>query len=150
MAAFATPFVGLLSERLFGFSGASAISGDPAIDRPNARALGSALLTFLVVPWTLCLVAYSSLHFTYPSDRRRALALHRSLKSAHDRDSLDGSFEESVGFIVASASEEGRFDGGGGAGGDGGLNNSGERHSPVYMARRQANLSPEDGRISRI
>lgn len=79
IAAFATPLVGILSERLYGFSGASTVTGDPEKDLPNARALGNALVAFLVIPWTLCLITYSGLHWTYPKDRRKALMLSRKL-----------------------------------------------------------------------
>jgi predicted MFS family arabinose efflux permease len=74
VAAFATPLVGRAAERAFGFSGAATPSGDAALDRANAAALGSALLAFCVVPWAICLVAYSALHWTYPRDWRRAAA----------------------------------------------------------------------------
>ena len=77
VAAFATPLVGLMSEKMFGFSGTSSVSGDPNIDIPNAHALGNALLTFLVFPWLFCLIVYSSLHCTYPKDKHRAFVYHK-------------------------------------------------------------------------
>lgn len=39
--------------------GTAARSGDPAIDVAKARALGNALVPFLVVPWTCSLILYS-------------------------------------------------------------------------------------------
>ena len=39
--------------------GTAARSGDPAIDVAKARALGNALVPFLVVPWTCSLIVYS-------------------------------------------------------------------------------------------
>ncbi len=39
--------------------GTAARSGDPTIDVAKARALGSALVPFLVVPWTCSLIVYS-------------------------------------------------------------------------------------------
>jgi MFS family permease len=77
VAAFATPFVGRLSERYFGFSGTSTVTGNAEIDIRNAQAMGNALLMFTALPWAFCLVAYSGLHFTYPSDRRRAVMYDR-------------------------------------------------------------------------
>lgn len=88
VAAFATPFVGALSEKYFGFSGTSTVSGDPTIDLSNARALGNALLVFSVVPWAFCLATYSGLHYTYPRDRRRAMAMDRD-KSLSAESSLE-------------------------------------------------------------
>jgi hypothetical protein len=70
--------VGLLAQRLFGFSGASTVTGDTRADVANARALGSALLAVLAVPWALCLCIYTGLHFTYPRDRRAAMAISRA------------------------------------------------------------------------
>ncbi|WPT16723.1 hypothetical protein PSENEW3_00004731 [Picochlorum sp. SENEW3] len=70
VAAFATPLVGYMSEKMFGFSGTSAVTGDPSIDIPNAHALGSALVAFTTIPWLFCFVVYSSLHMTYPKDKR--------------------------------------------------------------------------------
>lgn len=59
VAAFAAPLVGLLAEKWYGFSGASTVTGDRDRDLANARALGSALLAFLAVPWFICLCVYS-------------------------------------------------------------------------------------------
>jgi hypothetical protein len=44
---------------MFGFSGSATRSGDVDKDLERARALGSSLLVFLIVPWTLCLIFYS-------------------------------------------------------------------------------------------
>ena len=41
--------------------GTAARSGDPAVDVAKARALGSALVPFLVVPWTCSLLIYTGL-----------------------------------------------------------------------------------------
>ena len=59
VAAFAAPLVGVLAEKWYGFSGTSTVTGDAAKDLANARALGSALLTFLTVPWCICFCVYS-------------------------------------------------------------------------------------------
>lgn len=74
IAACAAPVVGLLAERVFGFSGVlnDAVLKDRALRMHNAAALGSSLLTCMAVPWTLCLVFYSLLHIFYPKDRAAA------------------------------------------------------------------------------
>ena len=59
LAACAAPLVGRLAEAMFGFTGKAARSGDPMEDLRRARALGSALMVFLIVPWTLCLISYT-------------------------------------------------------------------------------------------
>ncbi|KAI3436365.1 hypothetical protein D9Q98_002418 [Chlorella vulgaris] len=77
IAACAAPFVGLLAERLFGFSGSGTVTHDRERDLANAAALGNALLAFLVVPWTLTLLLYSGLHLTYKTDKAAALRQQR-------------------------------------------------------------------------
>ena len=59
LAALAAPLVGYLAEHVFGLHGTAAPTGDPSVDLPKARALGSALLILTAVPWTLCLLLYS-------------------------------------------------------------------------------------------
>lgn len=62
LAACASPLVGFLAERVFGFHGAAAAGGSLAglaEDVAKAKALGNALLVCLVVPWTICLVVYT-------------------------------------------------------------------------------------------
>ncbi|KAK9793504.1 hypothetical protein WJX73_009675 [Symbiochloris irregularis] len=68
LAALAVPFVGMLAEHSFGFKGKATVTGDPSIDLPKAQALGTSLLVFTLVPWTLCLILYSGLHYTYKRD----------------------------------------------------------------------------------
>ncbi|KAI7839840.1 hypothetical protein COHA_006425 [Chlorella ohadii] len=73
VAACAAPLVGTLAERVFGFSGSGTVTRDRPTDLANAAALGNALLCFLLVPWTITLVLYTGLHWTYPADRAAAL-----------------------------------------------------------------------------
>lgn len=42
----------------------------------------SALLVFTAVPWTLCALFFSGLHFTYPRDRDRAAAVAAAAAAA--------------------------------------------------------------------
>lgn len=76
IAACAAPVVGLLAERVFGFTGVlnDEALKDETLRRHNAAALGSSLLACMTVPWSLCLLAYSALHWFYPRDRARAKA----------------------------------------------------------------------------
>jgi hypothetical protein len=69
LAACAAPAVGLLAERVFGFSGAvnTQSLSDLELRTRNANALGSSLLACMVLPWSACLVFYTVLHFTYVS-----------------------------------------------------------------------------------
>lgn len=60
-----------MAERLFGFSGtlSDAALSDKALRERNAAALGNSLLACMVLPWSLCLLFYSLLHWFYPRDR---------------------------------------------------------------------------------
>ena len=49
----------------------------------KALALGNALLVCMAVPWALCVIMYSGLHWTYPRDKRRAMELAREEPSVH-------------------------------------------------------------------
>ena len=56
----AVPFAGIIAERGFHFEGHLAEShGDALKASANAKALANALLVCLVVPWTLCVIAYT-------------------------------------------------------------------------------------------
>lgn len=57
--------------------GTAVVSGDPEIDLPKATALGKSLLIFTAVPWTLCLVLYTGLHWTYRRDCPKRLAVEQ-------------------------------------------------------------------------
>lgn len=71
LAAGVVPLVGLLAQRGFGFTGNATPSGDPVLDAENARAMGNAILVFMVVPWGIDLVLYSGLHWTYAKDKQQ-------------------------------------------------------------------------------
>lgn len=47
---------------------------DDVLRTRNAAALGSSLLACMTVPWSLCLLFYSALHWFYPKDRATAKA----------------------------------------------------------------------------
>ncbi len=49
----------------------------------KALALGNALLVCMAVPWALCVIMYSGLHWTYPRDKRRAMELAMEEPSVH-------------------------------------------------------------------
>lgn len=121
IAAFATPLVGILAERMFGFSGTSTVTGDREVDERNARALGQALLTFLTLPWLFCFFVYGGLHFTYPRDRKAALETTR----IWEREGEGGGIEEEQGGGEGRDVERQRLlserERGGGGGGGGGV-----------------------------
>lgn len=51
---------------------ALASSSSPA-DLDRARALGNAMVLFMAVPWALCAMLYTFLHWSYPRDRARCM-----------------------------------------------------------------------------
>lgn len=73
--------MGLAAERLFGFRGEVGGLLGTAQAAANARALGSALLVILCVPWTLCLLAFSGLHWTFSRDAAAAVRTARRNES---------------------------------------------------------------------
>ena len=48
----------------------------------RARSLGDAMLLCMLVPWVLCLMIYTALHWTYPKDRMRSSVVVASSYSA--------------------------------------------------------------------
>lgn len=107
VAACAAPIVGLTAEHAFGFSGdlaEQARADDPSVlirRRANGEALGNALLVCMVVPWSVCLLLYSGLHWTYKRDRdatreigrtKRQLELSPQLSSASVEDTEERAF----------------------------------------------------------
>lgn len=62
--------VSLLAEKAFGYSFGE--SGDEKeIDLDSAGALGKALTATICIPWCICFIAYSFLHWSYPRDVHR-------------------------------------------------------------------------------
>ncbi|XP_066350778.1 uncharacterized protein [Miscanthus floridulus] len=70
-ASFASPIVGVLAERVFGYK---PVSSDTSVDtdRENAAALAKAVYTEIAVPMAICCLTYTFLYRTYPRDRERA------------------------------------------------------------------------------
>jgi MFS family permease len=58
----------ILAEDVFGYKFGSHKGDD--LDIPAATALGSAMAFSIALPWSVCFVAYSLLHWTYPRDIR--------------------------------------------------------------------------------
>ena len=56
---------------------------DVDMNTRKALALGNALLVCMAVPWALCVVIYSGLHWTYPRDKARAMDLAMEEPSVH-------------------------------------------------------------------
>ena len=72
VGAASAPLVGLIAEGLgFSFTGGGGSNG-AASDGANGAALGASLGGNVVVPWLLCFLAYTFLHWSYPRDRDAA------------------------------------------------------------------------------
>lgn len=68
------PLVGLVTSRVFGFNHSlEEAQHNDEIRGIAAMALSKSLLWCLCLPWTICLIFYSLLHFKYPNDRRKQL-----------------------------------------------------------------------------
>jgi MFS family permease len=86
IAAAGAPLVGILAEKGFGFHGDATISADPVENEKKARSLGNALLIFTTIPWLLCAVFFTGLHWTYPKDRDKARKVAAEMQIAAERD----------------------------------------------------------------
>ena len=70
---------------------------DVDMNTKKALALGNALLVCMAVPWALCVIIYSGLHWTYPRDKARAMDLAMEEPSVHPEVDLQGCTIMSVG-----------------------------------------------------
>ena len=72
----ASLLVAKIAINVFKFEGdlSKAIAGEPGSPQRvrNSRALGHAMLAMLLVPWTMCFLAFTGLYFTLPRDRESA------------------------------------------------------------------------------
>mmetsp|Transcript_77153 Transcript_77153/g.136672 ORF Transcript_77153/g.136672 Transcript_77153/m.136672 type:complete len:503 (-) Transcript_77153:70-1578(-) len=66
--------VGMLAEHAFGYkmNRLQVSEMSPVARMANAKALGQGLVIITVVPWILCLLSYTFLHFTLAADRAGA------------------------------------------------------------------------------
>ena len=141
VGALATPLVGVVASRVFGFEGSlagggggghssssssgsdsSASSAPSALNLPQARALASALVLCSVVPWALCFCTYSLLFRYYPTDAAAASAAAASAAASSSPATAGAaSTTTAAGAPPPSSSlelvEGSSFGGGGGGGG---------------------------------
>jgi hypothetical protein len=69
-ASFATPLVGLLAEKIYGFR----LTSKSDVDGQNAVALAKAIYVTYSIPMLVACAIYSFLYCTYPRDRDEARA----------------------------------------------------------------------------
>ena len=70
---------------------------DVDMNTKKALALGNALLVCMAVPWALCVIIYSGLHWTYPRDKARAMDLAMEEPSVHPEVNLQSCLSISLG-----------------------------------------------------
>ncbi|CAG7886142.1 unnamed protein product [Brassica rapa] len=70
-SSFAAPLVGILSEKMFGYDskGIDPLKGSSVRE---AEALSKGLLSMMAVPFGLCCLSYTPLHFVFKKDRENA------------------------------------------------------------------------------
>merc|ERR1712060_948823 len=61
--------VSMLAEKAFGYKFGSQ-GDDTGVDIASAMALGKAMTATICIPWLVCFIAYSLLHWSYPRDIR--------------------------------------------------------------------------------
>ena len=78
IAALGAPLVGAIAQDWFNYDTIDETGAckdgkpqdqDVSRDHGNAGALGDAMLVCMLVPWALCLLIYTFLHWTYPRDK---------------------------------------------------------------------------------
>ena len=67
----------------------------------KALALGNALLVCMAVPWALCVIIYSGLHWTYPRDKARAMDLAMEEPFVHPEVNLQRCSTISMGKVLS-------------------------------------------------
>ena len=81
------PLVGLLAQYAFGYTSSDLAVGEIAepLRAANVRALRHALALTTLVPWSLCLLSYTLVGFTFAADRDRAKAANAKGGSLADK-----------------------------------------------------------------
>lgn len=103
MAACAAPLVGWLARVGFGYEGSAEVGPDRGANLAKATSLSSALLVFAALPWELCTLLFTPLHWTYPRDRR--LAEVAAAEAAAAAEALLAERREGVELAVVLESE---------------------------------------------
>lgn len=67
-AVFGNAMVGILAENVFGYDLNNASADAEGKDPTKVKALGSALMLVSFVPWVMCFLSYSLLHWSYKRD----------------------------------------------------------------------------------
>merc|ERR1712232_315806 len=80
--------VGVLTDRLFKYDASAVEAGGCAPE--EAQKLGMGMFLVCNVAWAVCFCVYFGMHWTYPKDRRRQLALQR----AETKDTLEFKAED--------------------------------------------------------
>jgi MFS family permease len=80
--------VGQLAQRWFGYETNQKPVGEMSTAErlENASALGNALILATVIPWSICLLLYTRLHFTYARDLEELSPLLPGLENEQRRD----------------------------------------------------------------
>lgn len=109
--------VGFLAESVFGYHLDKGKARESASDPENRMALGKALTLTCFVPWIICWLAYSLLHWSYPKDVRRvrdkneeARKLARAARKAREANTLEMASPKSD-HPLANSDEDENVDG---------------------------------------
>lgn len=105
--------VGFLAQSIFGYHLDKDKARESAADPESRMALGKALTLTCFVPWIICWLAYSLLHWSYPKDvrrvredRARARKLARAARKTREADPLDMASPKSDHPLTGSGDEE--------------------------------------------
>lgn len=81
--------VGVLTDVVFGYDKDKA--GEGECDAEEAKKLGMGMFWVCNFAWAICFLVYVGMHWTYPKDRRRQLALRAAKAHAEEEKSIDHS-----------------------------------------------------------
>lgn len=86
IGALGAPTVGLLAERLFGYTTEQRPINQlsAAVRRNNLKALSNGVVLMCIIPWAICFTCYSALHLTYASDMERLKQMTQEQLSDED------------------------------------------------------------------
>ena len=96
LSSFASPIVGILAQRVFGYKPIPEGSTDLQqidVNKENATSVAKALYVAIAIPTAMCCFAYYFLYCTYPRDRDQA-KINALVESEMDEIERDNYFDE--------------------------------------------------------
>lgn len=112
-SSFASPLLGVLAQKLYGFHFTSKGTGNQVVDGQNAVSLAKAMYVTYSIPMVIAFSIYTALYWTYPRDRDEAqnaskLKSYSPLTGPHLQ--LEVIYSDSNALIMSSSDVADDFD----------------------------------------